>query len=90
MERELQDGVFSLDDASTGTCLWLRREIQDLTLSDVRARDYVDLADHTTNVDVHKKERLDSLKSELEKKVHFGRDLHVTYMPYSLFNAIFP
>ena len=52
--------------------MWLRREIQDISLDDTKSRDYVDVNDRGTAIDTTKQQQLEEIKGVLEDQVCFS------------------
>ena len=81
MEQELLAGISRQQqqvpgDMASNSCLWIRREIQDISLDDAKARDYVNLNASGTALDTDSKDQLDAIKATLEEQVLNTRTAH--------------
>ena len=74
MEAELELAVFDQPEKTRDQCLWLRREIQDISLDDTKSREYLDVSEKGTAIDEQTQQQLQGIKDLLENevcRVHF-------------------
>ena len=69
MEAELQWAVFDQPEKTRDQCLWLRREIQDISLDDTKSREYLDVNEKGTAIDEQTQQQLHRIKDTLENEV---------------------
>ena len=69
MEAELELAVFDQPEKTRDQCLWLRREIQDISLDDTKSREYLDVNEKGTAIDEQTQQQLHRIKDTLENEV---------------------
>ena len=69
MEAELEWAVFDQPEKTRDQCLWLRREIQDISLDDTKSREYLDVSEKGTAIDEQTQQQLQGIKDMLENEV---------------------